>query len=152
VVAACGIYHVSDIERFRTRWPKMSGFIHDRLTEVGEAYLGDRSRHPASLLELADPLVLLERSSAPARPLPPFFLPCGTKDPLIDDTQRLARALERLGVTHEARYYPGEPHAFHALVFTPNAQRCWAQTYRFLDRHVGPANRDIAFGPRVAGM
>ncbi|MBI3204923.1 MAG: alpha/beta hydrolase [Myxococcales bacterium] len=137
VVAACGIYHVSDVQRFKRRWPHMSGFIHDRLTEVRESYLGDPARHDPEHLELADPLVVLERGVAPARPLPAFFAPCGTADPLIDDTQRLSTALDAMGVECEARYYPGELHAFHALVFTPSARRCWAHTYAFLDRHLG---------------
>jgi acetyl esterase len=64
-------------------------------------------------------------------------MPSGTADPLIDDTQRLAKALDAMGVECEARYYPGELHAFHALVFTPSARRCWAHTYAFLDRHLG---------------
>jgi acetyl esterase len=136
VIAACGIYHVSDVARFRKRWPKLSGFIDDRLHEVTQAYLGDPSRHDPRALELADPLVVLERGDRPDRPLPPFFAPCGTADPLIDDTQRLAGALERMGVECDARYYPGELHAFHALVFTKNARRCWNHTYEFLDRHV----------------
>lgn len=140
VVAACGIYQIDDIDRFRRRWPKMSGFIQDRLREVGDAYLGDRSQHDALSLELAEPLTVLERGDAPSRPLPPFFVPCGTKDPLIDDSERLTRALERMGVPCEARYYPGEPHAFHAAVFTENAQRCWVDTYRFLDRELADAN------------
>ena len=44
-------------------------------------------------LELADPLLLLERGHAPERPLPPFFAPCGTWDVLIDDTRRLATSV-----------------------------------------------------------
>ena len=138
VIAACGIYHVSDTERFKRRWPKMSDFINDRLHEVKDAYLGDPERHDARALELADPLIPLERGDVPERPLPPFFAPCGTKDPLIDDTQRLAVALSKMGVECDARYYEGELHAFHALVFTPNARRCWSHIYRFLDRQLGP--------------
>jgi acetyl esterase len=114
VVAACGMLEVTNGERFRRRWPHMSGFIQDRIVEVGDAYVGERD-------------------------LPAFFIPCGTKDPLIDDAQRLAAALDVLGVEHEARYYAGEPHAFHALVVTKNALRCWKHTYQFLDRYVGPA-------------
>ncbi len=147
VVAACGIYHVSDVARFKRRWPHMSQFIHDRLTEVSDSYLGDRSRHDARSLELADPLVVLERGDAPSRPLPPFFTPCGTKDPLIDDTQRLAHALEQMGVECEARYYEGELHAFHAAVFTENAKRCWVDTYRFLDKHIGESAAASEFVP-----
>jgi acetyl esterase/lipase len=140
VVAACGIYHVSDIARFKRRWPGMSDFINDRLNEVKDAYLGDPERHGARALELADPLIPLERGDLPARPLPPFFAPCGTRDPLIDDTQRLAAALQKMNVECDARYYEGELHAFHALVFTPNARRCWGHIYRFLDRHLAPSD------------
>ena len=83
---------------------------------------------------LADPLLILEQASAPDRPLPPFFAPVGTADPVLDDTRRLARALGRLSVPCEARYYEGEPHAFHAISFRENARRCWRDTFAFLDR------------------
>lgn len=136
VIAACGLLQVTDTHRFRRRWPHMRAFIHDRLLEVTEAYVGDHQRHDPRSLELADPLLLFERGERPARPLPPFFAPCGTKDPLLDDTRRLQAALTALGVECEARFYPGELHAFHALVFRPNARRCWQHTYRFLERHV----------------
>jgi acetyl esterase len=136
VVAACGMLQVSDAGRFRRRWPHMGSFIHDRLLEVEQAYLGDVRRHDPRALELADPLLLLESGERPARPLPPFFAPCGTKDPLLDDTRRLRVALEKLGVECDARLYEGELHAFHALVFRPSARRCWAATYQFLDRQL----------------
>lgn len=136
VVAACGLLQVSDTRRFKRRWPHMSGFIADRLEEVTEAYLGEPLEIDPVLRELADPLVVLERGDRPDRPLPPFFAPCGTKDPLLDDTRRLERALHALGVPCEAKLYPGELHAFHALVMRQNAKRCWADTYRFLDQHV----------------
>jgi acetyl esterase len=136
VVAACGMLQVSDARRFRRRWPHMGAFIHDRLLEVEHAYLGDTGRHDPRSLELADPLLLLESGRRPERPLPPFFAPCGTKDPLLDDTRRLRVALEKLGVECDARLYAGELHAFHALVFRPSARRCWAATYQFLDRHL----------------
>ena len=61
------------------------------------------------------------------------FATVGTRDPLIDDTQRLEAALRARGVRHEARYYPGEMHAFHALIWRDNAKRCWRDTFRFLD-------------------
>src|SRR5205807_573152 len=96
---------------------------------------GVKPAHPSEL-DLADPVVALERGAAPDRPLPPFFLPVGTADPLLDDTRRLKAALDRLGVRCDARYYAREPHAFHALVFRPNAQKCWADAFAFLDEHV----------------
>ncbi len=137
VVPACGMLQVSNPQRFRERWPRMSSFINDRLLEVSEAYLRKGAGQSAEAMHLADPLVLLESGARPDRPLPPFFVPCGTKDPLIDDSQRLAQALERLGVEHEAQYYPGEVHAFHAMIWRRNARRCWQHTFKFLDRHVG---------------
>jgi acetyl esterase len=136
VVAACGLLQVTDTHRFRRRWPHMHGFVHDRLLEVTDAYLGNLARHAPGALDLADPLLVFERGDSPARPLPPFFAPCGTKDPLLDDARRLKIALDRLEVPCELRFYPGELHAFHALVFLPNARRCWAHTYRFLDQHL----------------
>jgi acetyl esterase len=136
VVPACGIFQVSDVHRLVRRKPSISRFIADRLEEVEQTYLGaDPSRHAASL-ELADPLVWLEREPRLARPLPPFFLPVGTKDPLLPDTRRLAHALRRLGGVAVDRYYPGELHAFHAFPFLPNARRCWKDTYDFLDEHL----------------
>jgi acetyl esterase len=134
VLPACGILQVSDIDRFRKR--KMPSFIRDRLVEVSEAYLG---RTQAESLDLADPLVVLERNEPTLRELPPFFAAVGTWDPILDDTRRLKAALDRRGVSCEARYYEREPHAFHALVFRPNARRCWQDTFEFLDRCLRPS-------------
>jgi acetyl esterase len=146
VVPACGIFQVSDVARLVRRKPRISRFLADRLEEVETAYLGrDCARHGA-LLDFADPLPWLERGEAPARPLPPFFLPVGTKDPLLPDTRRLARALERLGGVAVDRYYPGELHAFHAFPFLPNARSCWHETFAFLDAHLAAASEARARG------
>jgi acetyl esterase len=80
--------------------------------------------------------VIEDADSQFERPLPPFFAPVGTKDPLLDDTRRLEKALASLGVPCEARYYPGGYHAFHALVWDPSARRCWRDALAFLDRHM----------------
>lgn len=129
----CGLLQVTDPARFH-RKRKLSRFLADRIEEVVEAYLFGHDHATPEELELADPLRVLERGVAPERPLPPFFSAVGTKDPLIDDTRRLQAALTKLGVECDARIYPGEPHAFHALVFRPNARRCWRATFDFLDR------------------
>lgn len=147
VIAACGMFQVTDVRRFQRRRPhKFSEFLMDRLEEVSSAYLVGHDGAEAHALDLADPVCLLERGVRPVRPLPPFFLPVGTKDPLLDDTRRLARALEALGVEAETRFYPGEIHAFHALVFRESARACWGHTFAFLDRHC-PAES----APRDAG-
>jgi acetyl esterase len=135
VLPYCGILQVSDSERFWRRKPTLSTFLRDRIMEVCESYLG-RDEHSQSLLHLANPLLFLESEDAPHRPLPPFFAPVGTADPILDDTRRLKAALDRRGVTCETRYYVGEVHAFHALIFRPNARRCWQHTFEFLERHL----------------
>ncbi|MCA9605237.1 MAG: alpha/beta hydrolase [Myxococcales bacterium] len=135
-IPACGVFQVSDMERYRRRKPRFPTFLMDRLREVQDGYLGERPEQYGPSLDLADVLTWLERGDAPARPLPPFFLPVGTKDPLLDDTRRLDKALKALGGTSEAVYYPGDIHAFHAFVFLESAQRCWRDQFDFLERHV----------------
>jgi acetyl esterase/lipase len=130
----CGMLQVSDAERFRRRKPSLSTFINDRLVEVSRAYLGPDERGYGSLLDLADPLRVFERDSAPARPIPPCFATVGTADPLLDDTRRLERALAERGAACKAIYYPREVHAFHAMVWREPARRCWRDSFRFLER------------------
>ncbi len=133
VLPASGYLQVSDPERF-TRNRKMHVLLHDRLAEVTDAYLGGlRVRHPSEL-DLADPLLVLERGRAPERPLPPFFASCGSADPLVEDTLRLKAALDRLGAPCDAKIYEGGMHAFHAFVFRRKARQYWRDVYDFLAR------------------
>jgi acetyl esterase len=141
VVPACGYLQVSGPERFFDAELKVSRFILDRITEVSGAYLG--SHADPVLLELANPLLVLEGDATPDRPLPPFFVPCGTSDPLIVDSRRLKRALDRRGVRCDAPEYEGEHHAFHALIWKESARRCWRETFEFLSEHV-PGAEDAA--------
>lgn len=136
VAAACGMLQVSGVDRF-TSQERVSWFVSDRLEEVSRAYLNPSPIEDPERLELADPLVFFERHAAPNRPLPAFFLPVGTGDILLDDTRRLARALETLEVPNVARYYSGEAHAFHAFVWRPQARDCWKEKFSFLDEHLG---------------
>ncbi|HVK86394.1 MAG TPA: alpha/beta hydrolase [Kofleriaceae bacterium] len=137
----CGLLEVSRPERFSQRRPLprwIDGMIHD----ASASYLHGYSPRPGPETELADPLRILEQRALDRsgrrfdRPLPPFFAPVGTRDPLLDDTRRLEKALQALDVPVEARYYPGGIHAFHALVWDPAARRCWRDALAFLDRHM----------------
>lgn len=134
-VPACGIFQVSDAGRFARR-RRLPWFVRKIVEEVSSSYLRGAERHAQGGIELADPLLVLESDAAPVRPLPAFFLPVGTRDPLLDDTRRMRRALGRRGVPVRAIYYPGEIHAFHALVFRQRARDCWADIFAFVDQHL----------------
>lgn len=136
VLPACGIFQVSDVDRFARRKVNFPGFISERMELIERGYLREPIASYGPLIDLADPLNWLERGETPHRRIPPFFLPVGTKDPLLDDTRRLATALRSLGATAEEQYYPGQVHAFHALPFLPEAQRCWRDTFEFMDAHI----------------
>src|SRR5262249_50624931 len=132
VLPACGLLQVSDPQRFGRR-RKLPALVSDRIDEVAHSYLGPT---PPDDIDLADPLVVLERDEATDRPLPPFFTFVGTRDPILDDTRRLHAALKRRGATCEIRYFPGEAHAFHAMVWRPAALECWRDSFEFLKRTV----------------
>jgi acetyl esterase/lipase len=105
-------------------------------------YLGcDSARQEVN--SLADPLLLLEDSSyESARPLPPFHVFCGTRDPLLDDTRRLATALRQRNVMVDAQIYPGGVHDFHVLAFQRIARQCWRRQLQFLERQLAPEQQN----------
>jgi acetyl esterase len=139
VMPFCAILQVSQADRFGKR-RKLPWWADGMIRDAGTSYLHGLPRTPSPETELADPLLLVERAvtgdHAFERPLPPFFVPVGTRDPLLDDTRRLEKALAALNVPCEARYYRGGIHAFHAMVWNPAARRCWRDALAFLDRHV----------------
>ncbi|MGB5810657.1 MAG: alpha/beta hydrolase [Polyangiales bacterium] len=135
VAPACAPLQVTNPGRLSRR-RKLPRWVRGVLAGMRDSYLvGLRNASPGEL-ELADPLRVFERKAMPDRPLPAFFVPIGTKDPLLDDTRRLDRALRAMGVDCEARYYEGELHAFHALVWRKQARRCWREQLAFIDRHL----------------
>jgi len=135
----CAILQVTDAARFGRR-RRLPWWADGMIRDAGASYLRGLPRTPAPATELADPLLVIERAAAGDRSvrfdraLPPFFAPVGTRDPLLDDTRRLDKALAALGTPCEARYYRGGIHAFHAMIWDPGARRCWRDTLAFLDR------------------
>lgn len=136
VLPAMGLFQVSDPGRF-SRGRRFPAWLQDRIDEVTEAYL------PGDPHDLADPLLVLERGDPTERPLPAFHLCCGTADPLIDDTRRLAAALVRRGVPHEVSYWPGGFHAFHMFVFRSDARALWREIVQFGHRHVAGVDEPV---------
>lgn len=139
VVAIYGLLDCTDIERL-WRSPRkerrMAGWVKEILRWTAASYVGDPKR--AAEQELASPLLLLERPApAGARSLPPFFASVGTSDPLLSDSVRLRAAVERRGGEAELHVFPGEIHAFNALLFRRAAREKWRLVVDFLDHHVG---------------
>ncbi len=133
VLPACGLLQVTEPERFPRKWPHLSRMAYDQIVMIEREYLARRGEIPEATFDFANPLLYLEGDAQPERPLPPFFVPCGTRDPLIDDARRLAKALGSRGVTCDLKLYERELHAFHAMVMMKSARRCWRDTYAFLD-------------------
>ncbi len=136
VLPFCAMLEVSRPERFSAR-KKMPRWLDGMIRDASTSYLHGHSAVPSEATALADPLRIIEAGGL-ERPLPPFFAPVGTRDPLLDDTRRLEKALAALNVPCEARYYPGGIHAFHAMVWDPAARRCWRDALAFLDRAMRP--------------
>jgi acetyl esterase len=137
VLPSMGLFQVSDPGRF-TREKGLPGWLQDRIDEVTDAYLPGGAPH-----DLADPLLVLERNDPFERPLPPFHLSCGTADPLIDDTRRMAAALRARRVDHEVSYWPGGFHAFHMFVFRSDARRLWKEMLAFTHRRVAGTEEPV---------
>jgi acetyl esterase len=118
---------------FRSTWNR---FQFEIIQNVAAAYIGRSNDHPPPGCDLADPLTVLEAGTTPDRTLPAIFAMTGTEDPLLDDTRRLQAALNGKPAVHEVRYYTGEPHAFHLMLWRRKAAQFWKDCWRFLDRYV----------------
>jgi acetyl esterase len=138
VLPMCPLLQVSDpAHRLQAR--RLSPFVLSRLRLIARAYLGETWQAPTRTQELADPISLLERETAPDRPLPPLFASVGERDPIADDTFRLQVALERLRAPHEVRSYRAEGHAFQALWWREAAQICWREMLDFTRAQLSPS-------------
>jgi len=132
VLAAYGFFQASETRRYwqdtRHPWP-----FRRRIKSAGADYLGAAStQHRPGWGDLADPVTYLERQPPPARPLPPFFLPVGGRDPLQADSARMQQALSDLGAEAVVSVYPGQPHGFTALWWTAASRAFWHDAAAFL--------------------
>ena len=132
VAPACGIFQVSDVKRY-ARLGLSNRFSQSVMDDCEDCYLPEEEqrKNPG----LADPVCIIEQH-APTRTLPPAFLPVGGADPLKEDNRRMAQALQDRSVEAVEKLYPGEPHAFHALIFRKQARQCWKEMLQFIDARV----------------
>lgn len=135
VMPSCGFHEVA------TGATRLKGQVHPfilgRIELLALAYL-EHSAHP----ELAEPLEELETLAQARheielpqpfeRPLPPFLVTVGERDPIMPQSKRLHHALLKCGVKSQFVSYPKQGHAFHALLWKKQAQQCWRDHFAFL--------------------
>lgn len=132
VLGMYGIYDLHRVDRFwTTEGLSLSHWVRRELAWAARSYVGES---PESA-PLASPLRLLAAPPGEgARPLPPFFLTVGTRDPLLGDSRRLHATLDARGVQSELQIVPGEIHGFNAMPWRPAALAKWRAVFGFLER------------------
>jgi acetyl esterase/lipase len=137
--AVLSTYPYLDLTEHYAMHPRLAGWYKTALFDAASAYLGKpgiESAFTGTHDLLTSPLRALEAKFQPDRPLPPFFISCGSRDPLLGQCRRLKLALDRLGTPSELFIAPGEIHAFDAMVWRASARAKWKATYAFLAQHV----------------
>ena len=144
VLAVYGFLDLQNLERFSN--PNMPWYIRRMIRDAAASYVGRPVKLRARLSPLASPLRLLGEDPPPdARPLPPFFIACGTRDPLLIDSRKLHAVLDARGVPNELSIHPEEIHGFNAMLWRREARAMWRSAFEFLDRWA-PATRVASRG------
>jgi acetyl esterase len=131
----CGFLQVSEPERYhRVGVSKLARRV---AADAATSYLGLSASHSTEENSMADPLCVVE-ALAQTPVLPPIFIAAGLADPVAQDSQRLERALKHLDSPQSTHYYPGEPHAFHVMLWREQAKRCWKDSFEFLRQYLPP--------------
>jgi acetyl esterase len=140
VVPVYGMLDLTDLPRLG-RGKRLPPHVWAQITHAAESYLGgDWTPSRALSAPLASPLRILEEAAARGDrvDLPPFFVPCGTRDPLLSDSTRLGAALTALAVPVTEVVHEGEIHGYNAFVWRPAAQDMWRRVHTFLRPLVTP--------------
>jgi acetyl esterase len=129
---SAGVAYAHERRAARPGKPPLSRSVFGQLTRVARAYVhGD----PAQLTmaeRYASPLVLLEAQAQLPLALPPTFVDCGTRDPLLRQSRRLAAKLAELGTRHELHVVVGELHGYDAFTWRPASREKWRRVEAFL--------------------
>lgn len=143
-LAVVSTYPFADVTAYERvlKHPKIPRWAKHMTFDAAASYMGAHVYDPSKVSRLASPLLLLEEPIVLARPLAPFFLSVGTRDPLLDDSRRMKVALDALGVANELHISPGEIHGFDAMVWRPAARKKWQAVHEFLSRHDQLLTRD----------
>jgi acetyl esterase len=138
VLSTYPVLDFEDIGRMMAH-PRVPGWAKTLTEDAALSYLGADYDAATARAPLASPLLILERE-APSRPLPPFLVCCGTKDPLLAHAKRLTAALEALKVPCDLHLSPGEIHGYDAMLWRPAAKEKWRATHSFLERATAHAS------------
>jgi acetyl esterase len=139
VLATYPILDFTDVKRMMSH-PRLPSWTKMLMLDSALSYLGAYHDEEAARATLASPLLVLERG-APDRPLPPFFISCGTRDPLLSHAKRLAASLKGHAVSCELLVSPGEMHGYDAMTWRPAAKEKWSAAHRFLESTTGLSRR-----------
>lgn len=138
VLPIYGLFDMQDMDRFARAG--MPWWLQVALRQAGASYVGRPLDERAATAPLASPLRCFQAPPpSGTRPLPPFFLACGTRDPLLGDSKALCEALRRRGARCELSIHPGEIHGFNAMLWRPEARAKWRAAFSFLERHTAVA-------------
>lgn len=134
----CGHLQVTNVLRYLND-PRSFPEALLRLKQIQEYYLPESLNGPKEQdWGLANPLVVLENLADAGQSLPlgfpEIFVPVGSIDPVIGDSERLGKALERLGQKDRLKVYPNETHAFYAFPFRKASKQFWRDVVEFLRR------------------
>jgi acetyl esterase/lipase len=135
VVSTYGFLDLTYLDRYLAN-PKIPLWAKAMLYDAAKCYVGPDARTMARSVPLANPLLLIEKGEKPARPLPPFFIAVGTRDPLMRCSKRLKAALDERGTECMLHVSPGEIHGFDAMVWRPRAREKWRAVHGFLAEHL----------------
>jgi acetyl esterase/lipase len=148
-IATISTYPFADLSTFERvqDHPRVPRWAKNLTFDAAASYVGPHVYDVSRISRLASPLLVMEEMVGETlplkRPLSPFFLSVGTRDPLLEDSRRMKRALDELGVACELHISPGEIHGFDAMVWRPAARIKWKAVHEFLAR--------IAAAPHVEG-
>ncbi len=126
----CGWYFVGEIDYYRSH-PQLR-YFSPILRALAAGYMGRSWRDIFKEDPLTNPFRMLRSPEGPDRPLPPFFIPIGTLDPLYFDSLQLKKELDLAGAEAELKIYPWAPHGFHVMPFTPQQRQGWRDVTGFL--------------------
>lgn len=132
-----GLLQVSDIKRLY-RHRRVLHPLRARMASIAVDYLPQGGDDPSAWARPAlidprlDPLLYLEESRTLPSALPALFVSSGTRDPVLEDSLRLRRAMVDTDVPCALDVVADAGHSFQGLIFRSEVRAVWARCVAFL--------------------